>query len=112
MKDMNDLENLEQELTANLAAAVSAAEKPCGCHEKSENPFGDVEGAAAGSNDLLAELELAVSGLGAEFADSSQQLTAEEAFEFASVAGDSGTSLEDIVALVEQYPGLKITFSR
>ena len=103
---MNDLDNLEQELSASLAALDASAPKPCGCHEsgmESENPFAEF----SGSDNLAGELEMALANLGGDAG-----LSAEEAFEFASAANSSSLRLEDIVTLTEQYPGLKITFSQ
>ena len=103
---MNDIDDLGQELNASLAALDISSPKPCGCHEsgvESENPFAEF----SGSDDLAGELELALGSLG-----EGENLSAEEAFEFASVASSSSIGLEDIVSLTEQYPGLKITFSQ
>jgi hypothetical protein len=101
---MSELDNLEQELNTNLAAL----DKPCGCSETSENPFAAESFSA--SDDLASELETALGNLGDD-AGFGQQLSAEEAMEFASVANTSSITLEDIVSFVEQNPGLKITFS-
>jgi hypothetical protein len=103
---MNEFDDLEQELNVSLAALDVSSPKPCGCHEsgvEAENPFAEF----SGSDDLTNELELALASL-----DDGENLSAEEAFEFASVAGSSNIGLEDIVSLTEQYPGLKITFSQ
>jgi len=100
---MTGYDNLEQELQASLAALD---EKPCGCHETSENPFGEEFSA---SDDLTTELEFALSGLGGE--GETEALTTEEALEFASVAGASANTLDDVISILGQNPGLKITFS-
>lgn len=100
---MTEYDNLEQELTANLAAIK---DKPCGCHESTDNPFSSDD--AFASDDLMGELQLALGSLGT--GDEMEPLTAEEALEFASVGGAS-TSLENVISILEQNPGLKITFS-
>lgn len=102
---MNELENLEQELTESL----SAIDTPCGCADNAaadENPFAEF----ASPDNLTSELELALGELdsGIEFMP---QLTSEEALEFASLADNTGQGLEDIITILEKYPGLKITLS-
>jgi hypothetical protein len=99
---MTELENLEQELTASLAALE---EKPCGCHETSTNPFGEY----SASGDLASELQSALGSLGT--GDDTGQISAEELAEFASVADTSAQGLENVMSILEQNPGLKITFS-
>lgn len=102
---MNDLENLEQELNASLAA-LAASDKPCGCHDKQaaasdDSPFAEFMGA----DDIASELELALGALGGS------ELSSDEALEFAMASATPSVGLEDLVALAQQYPGLKITFS-
>jgi hypothetical protein len=101
---MSEYDNIEQELATSLAALEN---KPCGCQETSENPFAGSE--VSSSDDLMKELELALSSLGSGHL--TEQLSVEEAMEFASVTGPSGLSLDDIVSILERNPGLKITFS-
>lgn len=101
---MNEFENIEQELTANLSALD---EKPCNCHEPGENPFSS--GEFSSGDDLMNELQFALDSLNGE--SSMAQLSEEEAMEFASVADSSETSIGDLVAVLEQNPGLKITLS-
>lgn len=101
---MSEYDNLEQELAASLAALES---KPCNCQETSENPFAENEFSA--SDDLARDLERALSSLGGD--NSSVQLSAEEALEFASVMAPPALSFDDIVSILERNPGLKITFS-
>src|SRR4051812_32764442 len=105
---MNDIENLEQELNASLVALGGADSKqPCGCHDKNvasagDDPFADLYGA----EDLSAELELALGGFGGE-----DDAFSEDALEFAVPTEQLSVGIEEIVALTQQYPGLKITFS-
>jgi hypothetical protein len=97
---MSEFDNLEQELSASL----SALDKPCGCHEKgaeSENPFAEF----SSSDDLMGELEMALSSL------DGGMLSPEEALEFASISDSGGAGLADIISVLEQNPGLKITLS-
>ena len=101
---MNEFENIEQELTANLSALK---EKPCNCHEAGENPF--YSGEFSTGDDLMDELAFALNSLNEE--SSMAPLTAEEAAEFASVAGSSVKDISELVAILEQNPGLKITLS-
>jgi hypothetical protein len=97
---MNEFDNLEQELSASL----SALDKPCGCHDKgaeSENPFAEF----TNSDDLVSELESALNSL------DNGMLSPEEALEFASFGDSGGAGLSDIISVLEQNPGLKITLS-
>jgi hypothetical protein len=102
---MSEIDDLEQELNASLAELGGESDKPCGCHEKGvamgENPFADLSGA----DDPGAELELALGAFTDEgaFDDS--------ALDFAVPTDAPNIGLEEIVALTQQYPGLKITFS-
>ena len=103
---MNELENVEQELSKSLAAV----DTPCGCSDKSvaaeENPFAEF----ASSDTLMSELESALGSLD-DGADRVPQLAFNEALEFASLADGGNQGLEDIIAVLEKYPGLKITLS-
>lgn len=101
---MNELESIEQELTANLSALD---EKPCNCHESNDNPFSS--GEFSSDDELMNELQTALNSLNED--SSMAQLTAEEAMEFASVADYSDTGLSDLISVLEQNPGLKITLS-
>ena len=103
---MSEIDDLEQELNASLAALGGESDKPCGCHDKTaasmdDNPVADLSGA----DDPGAELELALGAFGDEgaFDDS--------ALDFAVPTDAPNIGLEEIVALTQQYPGLKITFS-
>ena len=104
---MNEIGNLEQELNASLAALGDSDSKPCGCHEKNvasagDDPFADL----AGSEDPRAELELALGAFGGE-----DDVFSEDALDFAVPTEELSVGIEEIVALTQQYPGLKITFS-
>jgi hypothetical protein len=97
---MTELDNLEQELSAGLAAL----EKPCNCHETqnaNENPFAEF----SVSDDLTSELELALSSL------EGTTLSPEESLEFASISSSNNIGLNELISVLEQHPGLKITFS-
>lgn len=97
---MPELDNLEQE----LSASVAALEKPCKCHETeagNDNPFGEFSVA----DDLTNELESAISSI------EGFGLSPEDALEFASIGNSGEIGLNDIISVLEQHPGLKITFS-
>jgi hypothetical protein len=110
---MADLEtNL---LNALQNAQATAGEKPCGCHENQaatseEATFDQL----TDSSDLVAQLDsalgAALSGAESEFA-SLDTLSLDEELAFAQMSEGTNLSLEDILALTEKYPGLKITFS-
>jgi hypothetical protein len=90
---MNEFDNLEQELSASIAAV----DKPCGCHDKTaenENPFADL----SSTDNLTAELETALSSL-------------EDVLEFASLEDANDIGLSEIVSILQKNPGLKITLS-
>ncbi len=101
---MNEFESIEQELLTNLSAVK---DKPCNCHEPAENPFSS--GEFSSGDDLMNELNSALNSLSGE--GLMAQLTAEEAADFASVADSSVTNISNLVAVLEQNPGLKITLS-
>lgn len=103
---MSEIDDLEKELNESLAALGDSGSKPCGCHdanviEAGANPFAEF----SASEDAGAELELALGSLAGE------DFSSEDALEFASAANGPTLGLEEIVALTQQYPGLKITFS-
>ncbi|HUR98942.1 MAG TPA: hypothetical protein VMZ26_12820 [Pyrinomonadaceae bacterium] len=102
---MSEIDDLEKELNESLAGLGASSEKPCGCHDAkgaaADNPFAEF----SASEDAAAELELALGALGGE------DFSAEDALEFAMASSAPSVGLEEIVALTQQYPGLKITFS-
>jgi hypothetical protein len=103
---MNEIDDLEKELNESLAGLSDSGPTPCGCHEAKagdtgENPFAEF----SMSEDAGAELELALGSLAGE------DFSSEDALEFAVASSETSVGLEEIVALTQQYPGLKITFS-
>ncbi len=107
------------ELFDSLAAlAASAGKSPCGCNDTSgegtsmSQDFFASEG-ESGSDDLVAQLEAAMSNLSTEDASafSLDALSLEDQLEFAAFGDESSLSLEDLLAFAERNPGLKITFS-
>jgi hypothetical protein len=111
------------ELETNLLNALqsvesSSGEKPCGCHDKAAlggeatDIFGS--GQMGEASDLEAQLDAALgaalSGAEHDFA-ALDSLSFEEEMAFAQINEGTNLSLEDILALTEKYPGLKITFS-
>lgn len=107
---------LERELEEALRAVSSEpAKQPCGCGGTAEtDALQDIfstEQLAQGG-DLAAQLEAALSGLvesGDPFAG--QALSVDELLAFADLEAGPQLTLTDLLGLVEQYPGLKITFS-
>ncbi len=92
---------------------------PCNCREASP-PLGngDLEALAeipaldALDRDLDAALAEGALGEGElETALAASELSAEEELAFASVEGDTGGSLDSLVSLLQQYPGIKVTLS-
>lgn len=119
--EMEDIEmaELETNLLKALQNAESAsAEKPCGCHEKAASAESATDmfgfGQSGEGADLGAQLDAA---LGAALSGAENDLAAfdtlslDEEMAFAQVSEGANLSLEDILALTEKYPGLKITFS-
>ena len=103
---MSEIDDLEKELNESIAGLGTSGEKPCKCHEAhgeaaGENPFGEL----SMSEDAGADLELALASFaGGDF-------SSEDALDFAVASSETSVGLEEIVALTQQYPGLKITFS-
>ena len=106
---------VEQELEEALAA-VQSEKKPCGCGGSAAetsglfDPFSTEQLAQGG--DLGAQLDAALSALregGDPFA--SQALSVDEALAFADIEAGPQLTLTDLLGVVEQSPGLKITFS-
>ena len=90
----------DQEIYEMLTGAATSA-GPCG-------GCGD---AAAGGN-LAAELESALDALGGSAAGGEIDTSAiDEGLLFGDAGAQSTVTLEDLIALAEQYPGLKITLS-
>lgn len=104
------------DLEMDLESAIEAAEGAtldqsgdCGCGGKtsadadlfaSAEDFGDATDLGGQLDSALAEVEL-----------SADALTLDEELAFAALGDASGVGISDIAALVEKYPGLKITFS-
>jgi hypothetical protein len=114
------MEEKMAELEQNLLNALEAVEqdKPCHCNEQSGTGSGnfdvfgsDLEGE---SSNLEGRLDAALSGLLSDsespFA-SLENLSVEDELAFAELEEPSRLSLEDVLAVTEKYPGLKITFS-
>jgi hypothetical protein len=109
-----------EELFESLAAlTASAGYSPCaGCDETSgedtsmSQDFFASEG-ESGSDDLVAQLEAALSNLSTEDASpfSLDALSLDEQLEFAAFGDENSLTLEDLLAFAERNPGLKITFS-
>jgi hypothetical protein len=104
--------DLELDLQSAIEAVQNtAAEKPgdCGCGGKSSltegDPFDSAE--AFATDDLTGQLDSAL----AEVEMSAEPLSVDEELAFAALGEVTGVTLSDIAALVERYPGLKVTFS-
>jgi len=104
--------DLELDLESAIEAVQNTASEKsgdCGCGGKSSfaeaDPFESAETFAA--SDLASQLDSAL----AEVEMSADTLSADEELAFAALGDATGVSLSDIAALVERYPGLKITFS-
>ena len=106
---MPDLE-LDLEGALEAAASTTAGKSgDCGCGGttsaeadlfESAGNFGDASDLGGQLDSALAEVEL-----------SADALTLDEELQFAALGDVSGVSISDIAALVEKYPGLKVTFS-
>lgn len=94
------MSDLGQELETALDAA--SVKEDCGCKDMSADPMLDSEG------DPLGALNSALDAL--EGAPGSLDLFGGEEGLFEDLAGKQPT-LEDVLALAEKYPGLRITFS-
>lgn len=107
---------LETNLLNALQSAQSvSAEKPCGCHDKAASgELADPFGQTGDASDLVAQLDsalgAALSGAQTDFAGL-DTLSFDEEMAFAQMSEGTNLRLEDILALTEKYPGLKITFS-
>jgi hypothetical protein len=111
--------DLEQELLNALqAVSAPAVKQDCGCRGKmvaddtSADPFAlatpsTLADAGAALNAALAALQ---SDTDLEFA-SLENLLSEDDLAFADLEQSSSFRVEDVLTLVEKYPGLKITFS-
>jgi hypothetical protein len=98
---MSEIEMELGELDAALEEATR--EKPCGCGEGAFEDAGlelGMEGALDVA-DVEAELEAALEG----------SLSAEEELEFAAVEEERALTLEELLAVAQRYPGLRITLS-
>ena len=93
------MSDLGQELETALDAA--SVKEDCGCKDMSADPMLGSEG------DPLGALNSALDAL--EGAPGSLDLFGEEGL-FEDLTGKQPT-LEDVLALAERYPGLRITFS-
>lgn len=103
--------DLELDLESALEAVESTTldKGDCGCGGTS-TADADLFGSAdtfSDATDLGGQLDSAL----AEVEMSGEALTLEEELEFAAGADVSGVTISDIAALVEKYPGLKVTFS-
>jgi|GEM_PF-5728313 len=104
------------DLELDLASALEAVESTtldksgdCGCGGTS-TADADLFGSAdnfSDATDLGGQLDSAL----AEVEMSGEALTLDEELEFAAAADLTGVTISDIAALVEKYPGLKVTFS-
>ena len=92
--------------------------KPCKCHEH-ETALSGAE-LAAGAMPTIDDVETALAELGAAAAPESLELELAaldaalddvESFELDSISSGPGVGMEELLALAERYPGLKITFS-
>jgi hypothetical protein len=92
--------------------------KPCNCQQAQalDTALGDI----AGGMPDITELEAALGGISAngegdglsfDIAALEETLDAGEALDFESFAGASVPTLEALIALAEQHPGLKISIS-
>jgi hypothetical protein len=96
----------------------ATAKKPCKCHERNgADPFAEPLASAMPSEQdiesALAELgsSAAPESLELELAALDEALSEADAFELEQFASPPAIAIEDVLALVERYPGLKITFS-
>jgi hypothetical protein len=102
----------DQEIYESLTAATtdetgSAKKSPCGC--------GEAMSVNTVSGDLAAELEAALDALGSESGGGDLLRIDDSALDedllFSDLEQEPSITLQDIVSLAEQYPGLKITIS-
>ncbi|HEV2800523.1 MAG TPA: hypothetical protein VGW12_08505 [Pyrinomonadaceae bacterium] len=109
-----------EELFESLAGlAASVGNSPCAaCDEPSgEDTSMSQDFFAAtdesGADDLITQLETALSNLSNEDASSSalNAFSLEQQLESAAFGDENQITLEDILAFAERHPGLKITFS-
>lgn len=112
---MNELEILDEELEASFAALEAGDDKPCGCGNKtemeSENPFG--MDAFSESDELENELQLALDSFdGGAGTFSGDPFSSDNELELAMMGETSQITLENLIALTERNPGLKITLSQ
>lgn len=97
----------DQEIYEALTGSRDLPKKgPCGCE-------GNSSVSSSQRGDLAAELESALDALASEGDDpAALDLTTLEGDElFADLGQDTPITLQDLVSLAEQYPGLKITIS-
>jgi hypothetical protein len=99
----------DQEIYDTLSGPESAPAKksPCGCNEPDMS-------ASAGSVGLAGELESALDALGSVSGGDGLDLdvsSIDEDLLFADAGQEPSITLQDLVSLAEQYPGLKITIS-
>lgn len=110
---MNEFEIQDEELELSLAALESEDDKPCGCSDKTametDNPFGLEE--FSESDDLIAELDFALNSIESGGEMMAGDALSSDAFELEMMGGTSEIKLEDLIALTEKNPGLKITIS-
>jgi len=99
---MSDLgQELENALDA--ASVATVAKEDCGCKEMSTDPMMGFE------DDPVGALNSALDAL--EQAPGSEDLFGGEGALFEDLDTGKQPTLEDVLALAERYPGLRITFS-
>jgi hypothetical protein len=104
--------DLEQELLSALEAVETAQKGNCNCQEQAslslEDPFG--KSLSDPGVALDAALDALTSTTDSDAA-SLRSLAAQDELEFADLEQESILQLQDLLTLIEKYPGLKITFS-
>lgn len=97
----------DQEIYDALSGGGAAKKSPCGCGESSTST-------SEGGGGLAAELGGALDALGSETGDELfgvDDVSLENDLLFAGLEQEPSVTLQDLVSLAEQYPGLKITIS-
>lgn len=94
---------------------ITGEKRPCRCHEQSDSLAAGGDDAMPTSDEVeaaLAELEGAAGaedGLSLELAALGDALEGDDVFELERLRGEPTTSLFDLIALAERYPGLRIS---